>query len=161
MIDSFRSHPFGPFCSKDSEILILGSFPSPKSRESNFYYGHKKNRFWKILSSLYKEKLPISISEKKEFLWKNKIALFDAIDSLSIIGASDASIQKARPTNLGDVLENSKVRHIFCNGKIAYEYCLKGDTKGLPITLLPSSSSANASYSLDKLIKNWRIILEK
>ncbi len=161
MADYFLSHPFGPFYSKDSKILILGSFPSPKSRESDFYYGHKENRFWKILSFLFDEKLPLSVLEKKEFLKKNKIALYDAIFSLNIKGASDASIRKAKPTNLSVVLDNSEVRHIFCNGKTAYQYCLKSDTKGLPVTLLPSSSSANASYSLDALIKNWRIILEK
>ena len=93
-VSFFPSHPFGPFYDQDSEILILGSFPSPVSRQEGFYYGHKQNRFWKILAGIFKENIPQTIEEKKTFLTKHRIALYDAIESLEIQGAADSSIKE-------------------------------------------------------------------
>ena len=110
-------HTFGPVYDSDSRILILGSFPSVKSREINFYYGHRNNRFWKILGMLFNEE----IEDKMSFLLKHHIALFDVIESCDIIGSSDASIQNVKPNDLSIILNNSKVEKIFLNGAKAYE----------------------------------------
>lgn len=160
-MERFNKHPFGAFYSSESEILILGSFPSPKSREDGFYYGNKKNRFWMILAMIYDEETPDTIEEKQALLAKHNIALFDAIDSLMIQGASDASIKNAKPSDLSMLFASSKIRLICCNGKTAYRYFLKGDHYGVPSICLPSSSPANASFSLDELTKIWRKALLK
>lgn len=151
-------HTFGPVYDSDSRILILGSFPSVKSREINFYYGHRNNRFWKILGMLFNEE----IEDKKSFLLKHHIALFDVIESCDIIGSSDASIQNVKPNDLSIILNNSKVEKIFLNGAKAYELYKKYDeTKyAIEAVKLPSTSPANAAYSLDDLYKEWKIILK-
>lgn len=151
----FDSHPFGPFYDQKSQILILGSFPSPVSRKEGFYYGHKQNRFWKTLASVFKENMPVSIEEKKAFLKRHRIALYDALEGLEIKGASDSTIQNAKPTDLSNIFKNSNIRVVLCNGKTAYKYYLENKKDKLPVILLPSSSSANASYSLEKLIRIW------
>ncbi len=161
MMKRFDKHPFGAFYSPESEILILGSFPSPKSRDDGFYYGNKKNRFWMILASIYDEKVSVTIEEKQTLLMKHRIALYDAIDSLSIKGASDASIKDAKPSDLSLILASSKIGLICCNGKTAYHYFLKGDHYGIPSVCLPSSSPANASFSLEELVSIWRKALLK
>ncbi len=160
-MDKFDKHPFDAFYSLESEILILGSFPSPKSREEGFYYGNKKNRFWEILAAIYNEKVPDNIEEKQALLTKHNIALFDAIESLRIKGASDASIIDAKPSDLSTLLASSRIRLICCNGKTAYRYFMKGDHYGVPFLCLPSSSPANASFSLEKLTEIWRKALLK
>lgn len=151
-------HTFGPVYDSDSRILILGSFPSVKSREINFYYGHRNNRFWKILGMLFNEE----IEDKKSFLLKHHIALFDVIESCDIIGSSDASIQNVKPNDLSIILNNSKVEKIFLNGAKAYELYKKYDESKYAIEAvkLPSTSPANAAYSLDDLYKEWKIILK-
>ena len=151
-------HTFGPVYDSDSRILILGSFPSVKSREINFYYGHRNNRFWKILGMLFNEE----IEDKKSFLLKHHIALFDVIESCDIIGSSDASIQNVKPNDLSIILNNSKVEKIFLNGSKAYELYKKYDEDKYAIEAvkLPSTSPANAAYSLDDLYKEWKIILK-
>lgn len=151
-------HTFGPVYDSDSRILILGSFPSVKSREINFYYGHRNNRFWKILGMLFNEE----IEDKKSFLLKHHIALFDVIESCDIIGSSDASIQNVKPNDLSIILNNSKVEKIFLNGAKAYELYKKYDEDKYAIEAvkLPSTSPANAAYSLDDLYKEWKIILK-
>lgn len=151
----FPSHPFAPFYDQDSEILILGSFPSPVSRQEGFYYGHKQNRFWKILAGIFKENIPQTIEEKKTFLTKHRIALYDAIESLEIQGAADSSIQNAKPTDLSNILKKSKIHVVLCNGKSAYRHYMENKKDNLPVVSLPSSSSANASYSLEKLVCLW------
>lgn len=151
-------HTFGPVYDSQSRILILGSFPSVKSREINFYYGHRNNRFWKILGMLFNEE----IEDKKSFLLKHHIALFDVIESCDIIGSSDASIQNVKPNDLSIILNNSKVEKIFLNGAKAYELYKKYDEDKYAIEAvkLPSTSPANAAYSLDDLYKEWKIILK-
>ncbi len=151
-------HSFGPYYDKSSRILILGSFPSVKSREMNFYYGHPQNRFWKIMAALYKESAPESLEEKKNFLTRNHIAVYDVIESCSIIGSADSTIEDVRVTDLTPILAGSQIgSRIFVNGGKA---CALYQKYQLPVThieaaKLPSSSPANAAYSLDRLIHLW------
>lgn len=152
------SHPFPPLYDKNSKILILGSFPSVKSREQMFFYGHPQNRFWKVLSAVFNSPLPTTIDKKKEFLLSNGIALWDVIASCEITGSSDSSIKNVVVNDLSEILENSHIRQIFVNGKTAYKYYNKYT---LPIVqrsaiCLPSTSPANAAWSLDKLILEWK-----
>ncbi|MDR1488623.1 MAG: DNA-deoxyinosine glycosylase [Holosporales bacterium] len=156
------SHPFEPVYDKDSEILILGSFPSEKSREYGFYYGHPQNRFWKILVYLTKtEQIPISIDDKKHMLFKNKIALWDVIKSCSIISSSDSNITNVVPTDLFIILSHSNIKQIFANGDKAYKlykkYC--SEHISIEITKLPSTSPANATYSFERLVEKWSVIM--
>jgi hypoxanthine-DNA glycosylase len=150
-----------PVYNEESKILILGSFPSVKSRECNFFYGHKQNRFWKVLASLNMEKTPESIEEKKAFLLRNKIAVWDVIAECDIVGSSDSSIKNVVATDLSDILQTSQLTRIFTNGKLAgklYEKYQEKETK-IKAVNLPSSSPANAVYTLDKLLETWKIIL--
>ena len=151
------SHNFGPIYSNNSEILILGSFPSVKSREVNFYYGHPQNRFWKVISNVYNSNLPLNIEEKIDFLHKNHIALWDTIDSCDIIGSSDSSIKNVITTDINIILNSANIKKIFCNGNTSYKLYMKylfPKTDKLAIKL-PSTSPANAAFSLEKLIKIW------
>ena len=122
-------HSIAPVCSPDSRILILGSFPSVRSREIGFFYGHPQNRFWKVLSSLFGEAVPQSVDEKKAFLQAHGIALWDVIASCEIIGSSDASIRNAVPNDLSLVLDIAPVRAIFTNGATADRLYRKGDAR--------------------------------
>lgn len=154
----FLTHSFGPFCCPDSEILILGSFPSAKSRETNFYYGHPRNRFWKVLAALCLEDLPENLDEKKDFLRRNRIALYDVIDSCSIIGSADSTIEDVTVTDLRPLLDNSRIgSHIYTNGGKAYQLYhryIYPDIQ-VPAVKLPSTSPANAAWSLERLVKTW------
>ena len=155
-------HPIPPVYDGNSEILILGSFPSVKSREEGFFYGHPRNRFWKILSAIYDEKTPETVEEKKAFLLKNHIAVWDVIRSCDIEGSSDASIRNVLPNDIPSLLKKTKIRKIFVNGKTAekyYDRYLK-ETCNKAVTL-PSSSPANASMSLEKLIEEWKRLLSE
>ena len=149
-------HTIKPFYKKDSQVLILGSFPSRKSREEGFYYAHPMNRFWKILSILYQEE----IKDKKTFLTKHKIALYDVCASCVIRGSKDASIKEVIPNDLTDILNNRSIKTIILNGKTAYRLYQKymKDIK-LPCISLSSTSPANASFSLEKLVDEYKIIL--
>ena len=153
------SHGFGPFWRPDSRLLILGSFPSAASREAGFYYGHPRNRFWQVLSLLSGEEAPVTTEEKKAFLARRGIALYDVIFSCSIVGSSDASIRDAVPADLCPILAGSRVwKRIFANGKVA-QCCFErfqAPLLGLNCIPLPSTSPANASYSLEKLCAAWR-----
>lgn len=156
------SHTFSPVYHEDSEILILGSFPSVKSREQGFYYGHPQNRFWKVIASICKQEVPNTIEEKKEMLLANHIAIWDVIDSCDIIGSSDSSIKNVVPADIAGLLAKTKIRRIFANGKTAgklYEKFSKEST-GMEITVLPSTSPANAAFSLEKLIICWKEMIE-
>lgn len=150
-------HTFEPVYDKDSRILILGSFPSVKSRENQFYYGHPQNRFWKILANVTGEALPDTIKEKKAMLLRHHIAVWDVIQSCDIIGSSDSSIKNAVPADIGRIVDESRITKIFVNGDKAYQlyrkYC-EPDT-GITAVRLPSSSPANAAFSLDKLTDVW------
>ena len=151
-------HPIEPLYSKQSEILILGSFPSVKSREQGFYYGHPQNRFWRVLAGIYGADTPKSIDEKKVFIIDNKLALWDVIHSCEIEGSSDSSIKNVVPNDLSVILENSSVRRIFVNGRKAetlYKRYLEAQT-GITATPLPSTSPANAAFSEERLVSLWK-----
>ena len=150
-------HPFPPLYDANSEILILGSLPSVKSREQMFFYGHPQNRFWKVMSAVLGEALPTTIEQKKQMFLKHRIALWDTIYSCDIIGSSDSSIKNVTPTDLGRILEESKVQRIFCNGGTSGRYFQKYQQKvlGMEATVLPSTSPANAAFSVEKLIRIW------
>ena len=154
-------HEIPPIFDKNSKILVLGSFLSVKSRESQFFYHHPQNRFLKVLSSVIGVDTPTSIEEKKKFLLDNNIALWDVIDSCDIEGSSDSSIKNVVANDLDKIIENCNIKQIFCNGGKSYElyrkYCEK-DTN-LKAIKLPSTSPANARFSLEKLIAEWNIIL--
>lgn len=151
-------HEFEPIFDKKSKILILGTLPSVKSREENFYYGHPRNRFWKVISSLVNEEEPKNIQEKREILLKNNIAIWDVISSCDIIGSSDSSIKNVVPSDLSVILNSCDIKAIFANGKTAeklYNKYIKTKTN-MQIIALPSTSPANATYSIEKLTKCWR-----
>lgn len=157
---SHENHNIQPVFDKQSRILILGSFPSVKSREYHFFYGHPQNRFWKVLAGVTEEPVPINIEEKKEFLLKNHIAIWDVIKSCDITGSSDSSIKNVVPNNLNMILSDAPTLQIFTNGNVSsrlYEkYCQK-DT-GRSAISLPSTSPANAAFSLERLIESWQPI---
>ena len=155
-------HNIEPVYDKNSKILILGSFPSVKSREMRFFYGHPQNRFWKITSAIFNEETPVTIKDKKAFLLRNNIALWDVIESCDITGSADSSIRNIKVNDINRILKKSKIEKIFVNGKTAeklYKKYLEEKT-GIKAIVLPSSSPANAAYSLDRLIKEWAIIRE-
>lgn len=155
-------HPFPPLYDEHSEILILGSLPSVKSREQMFFYGHPQNRFWKVLSAVLGETLPTTVEEKKQMLLRNHIALWDTIYSCDIIGSSDSSIRNVVPTDLNRILTESAVSRIYCNGKTSAKYFEKYQQKilGMEAQVLPATSPANAAYSVEKLISMWAEALQ-
>lgn len=155
-----QNHTIGSLYNENSKILILGSFPSVKSREQGFFYGHPQNRFWKVLSKILNEPLPITIDEKKVFIINNKIALWDVIASCEIKGSSDSSIKNVVPNNINEILDNSKVKTIFTNGKLAFNLYNKYifEKTNIAAIPLPSTSPANAAFSLDRLCDEWIII---
>ena len=150
-------HSIEPFFNQNSNILILGSFPSVKSREENFYYANKQNRFWKVLANIFVDELPTDETEKKAFLTVHRIALWDVIASCDIVGSSDASIKSVSPSELNFILEKAPIEKLVLNGRKALPIrnC-KG--KDIEIFELPSTSPANATFSLNDLILHWRII---
>lgn len=159
-------HTFEPVYDNNSRILILGSFPSVKSRENKFYYGHKQNRFWKVLGLIYeKDENSIygaSVEEKTNFLIRHHIALWDVISECDIIGSDDSSIKNVKVNDINRIIVASCIEKIFVNGKVAKKlydkYCLE-KTK-MEAVLLPSTSPANAVYKLENLVRNWSIISE-
>lgn len=150
-------HPIPPIFDSHSEILILGSFPSVKSREGCFFYHHPQNRFWKVLAQVVSSPLPQTIDEKKAFLLKNHIAVWDVIASCTIEGSSDSSIRNVIPNDLSDILEHAPVKQICCNGKASFRYYRKYQEKvtGRQALCLPSTSPANAAWSLAALVEEW------
>lgn len=153
-------HEFEPIYDQNSRVLILGTFPSVKSREQNFYYGHPQNRFWRVLAGLTNETVPETIDEKKSLLLRNHIAIWDVIASCDITGSSDSSIKNVVPVDLNRVLENSRIQQIFANGGTAkklYEKYQKKHT-GRDIIGLPSTSPANAAFRLERLLEAWGVI---
>lgn len=154
------THPFQPIYDKNSKILILGSFPSVKSREGEFFYHHPQNRFWKIISAVYQEQLPISIEEKKELLLRNGVAIWDVIKSCEITGSSDNSIKNVIPNDLMQIFEVADIKRIFANGNVAYQLYERYifPKCGREIIKLPSTSPANAAYNVDRLLEDWYYI---
>ena len=156
-------HGFLPVFDKNSQILILGTLPSVKSRENNFYYGHPQNRFWRVISNLYGEELPITTADKTDLLLKHQIALWDVILECDIIGSSDSSIKNVVPTDINRVLKNSRIKRIYANGGTAKRLFDKFQKQncGRDAIQLPSTSPANAACNLESLIESWKIILDK
>lgn len=153
-------HPIPPVFDADSTVLVLGSFPSVKSRESGFFYGHAQNRFWRVTAAVFGCPVPGTIPEKRAFLLQNHVALWDVIASCDIDGSSDASIKNVRPNDLAPLLAASKITHIFTNGATADALYTRWQfpATGISAVRLPSTSPANAAWSLDRLIDAWRVI---
>ena len=155
-------HPFGPLYSDHSRILILGSFPSIKSREQSFFYAHPQNRFWKVIASIFDESVPVTIKEKKELIISHDLALWDSIASCEINGSSDASIKDVTANDLRPILEAGQIRRIYVNGRTAEKMYQKytEPVTGIPCICLPSTSPANAAWSMERLISAWSRIRE-
>ena len=180
MESSFLVHPIPPLYDRDSRILILGSFPSPKSREAKFFYGHPQNRFWKVMAQVLDWRgeagnsqtavspaaggpvtVPATVEEKRTMLLSNHIALWDTIASCEITGASDASITNVTPNDLSPILQAAKIRAIFCNGAASHKLYMKYifPASGREAVKLPSTSPANAAWSVDRLVREWQTVL--
>ena len=155
------THSFEPVFDQESKILILGTFPSVKSRENHFYYGHPQNRFWRILAALTGQKIPQTVSEKRAFLLEQHIAIWDVIASCDIIGSSDSTIKNVVPADLPVILNHAPIQRIYANGGKAFElyqrYSL--ENTGAAIVKLPSSSPANAAFQMERLLKYWKDIM--
>ncbi|MBR6314584.1 MAG: DNA-deoxyinosine glycosylase [Clostridia bacterium] len=154
-------HPIPPLYNEDSRLLILGSFPSPKSREARFFYGHPQNRFWPLLARLLDEAPPQSVEEKATLALSHHIALWDSIASCTIVGASDSSVKDVKPNDLSGILHGSWVAHIACNGALSYTMYMRHlfPATGIEAIRLPSTSPANAAFSMERLAEAWRVIL--
>lgn len=155
-------HGIEPVFDDRSEVLVLGTMPSPKSREVQFFYGHPQNRFWRVLAALFDEPVPQDNDERTDLLLRHHIALWDVLASCDIEGASDASITNARPNDLTRILSAAPIRQIFCAGATAARYygklCEPGC--GRPAVKLPSTSPANAAWSLPRLVEAYRPVAE-
>ena len=155
------AHPFDPVVSPESRVLILGSFPSVKSREQGFYYGHPQNRFWRVLSELFHEPLPPTIEAKRDLVLRHSLALWDVIASCDITGSSDASVKNAVPVDIARVMEAADIQTVICNGALSgklYARFLQPLT-GIEALVLPSTSPANAAWTLSRLVDAWGAIL--
>ena len=150
-------HEFDPVFDAFSERFILGSFPSVKSREQQFYYGHKQNRFWRVLAALHDEPVPEDVPQKKAFLLRNHIAVWDVISECDVLGSSDSSIRNVVAADISTLLAQTKIHTIYTNGTMAYKlyqkYCLP--VTRMEAVLLPSTSPANAAYSFERLVCEW------
>lgn len=154
-------HPIEPLYDADSEILILGSFPSVKSREQMFFYGHKQNRFWKVMAEVLQEEVPQTIPQKKALLYRHHIAVWDVIYSCDIEGSADSSIKNVVPTDLKSIIEKTQITRVFCNGKASGGYYAKYQEKEtkIPAVTLPSTSPANAAWGVERLVEEWKQII--
>ena len=153
-------HPIPPLFDSESEVLILGSFPSVKSREAAFFYGHPQNRFWAVIAEIFGAEKPVTVEEKKKLILSNKLALWDVIAQCEIEGSADSTISDVTANDLSVILENSNVKKIFVNGKTAEKYYKKYTypQTGINAICLPSTSPANAAWSVEKLVEKWKII---
>lgn len=154
-------HPIPPLYNARSRVLILGSFPSVKSREAAFFYGHPQNRFWPLMAALTDSPVPATIAEKKALILENGFALWDTIASCEITGSSDSSIKNVVPNDLTPILEGADIRAIYCNGTASWKLYQKYlyPITGIAAGKLPSTSPANAAWTLPKLLDAWRVIL--
>lgn len=153
-------HKFEPVFDRHSKVLILGTMPSPKSRENNFYYGHPQNRFWSVISEVLEERPPQSTDDKITLLNRNHIALWDTIYECDILGASDSSIKNVMPTDLSKICNIADIKMIFTNGSTAYKYYCKyhRSKTGIEAVCLPSTSPANARWKKEMLVKEYMLI---
>lgn len=157
------SHTFDPVYDRHSRILILGTFPSVKSRENDFYYGHPQNRFWKLIAGLTQSIVPVTIDEKKAMLLENNIAIWDVIASCDIIGSSDSSIRNVVPNDIAGLLRATGICRVYANGGTAaklYNRYVKTEA-GQEIITLPSTSPANAAFRMERLKERWKVIREE
>ena len=153
-------HPIPPFCAEGAQRLILGSFPSVKSRECGFFYGHPQNRFWRVLAAVFEDGIPQTVEEKKAFLAAHRIALWDVIASCRIAGSADSSICDVVPNDIAALITERDIRAVFINGKTAqalYDKHIR-PTLDIPAICLPSTSPANAAWSAEKLTEAWSIL---
>lgn len=149
-------HPFEPIADNNSRILILGSFPSVKSRETQFYYGHKQNRFWKVMAQILQCAAPQTVEEKRTMLLTHGVAVWDILKSCDINGSSDASIRNPVPNDIAGLVGKTNIAAVFFNGKTAYSvYQRYSPQMAVPVQVLPSTSPANAAYSLERLCDSW------
>lgn len=153
-------HPFPPLYDANSRILILGSFPSVKSREERFFYGHPQNRFWRVVSAVLEEEVPRTVEEKRKLLLRSHIAVWDVIASCEIVGSADSTIRSVTPNDLSHIFKVADIKCVFTNGKTAQEYYNRymRDAVGRDAVCLPSTSPANAKWTLPRLIEAWRVI---
>ncbi len=153
-------HPFEPVFDRGSRILVLGSLPSVLSRENRFYYGHPQNRFWRVLAAVFSEPVPETIEEKTALLLRNGVALWDAVAECDVVGSSDASIRNVQPTDLSRIFDACGIEAVFANGRTAAKYYERYQKPlyGKPVTTLPSTSPANAAWTLERLIDAWRVL---
>ena len=154
------THPIEPVFDENSKILVLGSFPSVKSREQMFFYGHPQNRFWRVVSAVFCCDLPTTVEQKRKMLLDNGVAVWDVIASCEITGSSDSSIKNVTANDLSVILNTAYIRKIYVNGKTAEKYYNKylRDSLGRDAMCLPSTSPANAMWSVERLIEAWQII---
>lgn len=167
------THPIPPVWNSESRILILGTMPSPKSREAGFFYMHPRNRFWSVMAEVFGETLAhpnnapdhtAAIEERRAFLLRHHLAMWDVLASCEITGAADSSIKNAIPNDFSEILENSKVRQIICTGKTSFNLWQKNCAAlyepryNLTIHCLPSTSPANAQWSKEKLVEEYSMI---
>lgn len=158
-IEKYQSltHTFEPVYDEHSRVLVLGTFPSVKSRENNFYYGHPQNRFWKVIAAVTESEVPETMEEKKELLLSNQIAVWDVIKSCDIIGSSDSSIKNVVANDIAGLLKITNIKTIVANGATAerlYNMYAFPQT-GIEIVKMPSTSPANAAWSLERLCGEW------
>ena len=155
-------HTLDPVFNSDCKVLVLGSFPSPKSREIGFYYGNPQNRFWSVLSRLYNTSIASDNQSRAEFCLDRHIGLWDVLHSCEIVGASDASIENVEVNDIASLIKGSSVDTIFTTGNTSYKlYCkYLQDTVGIKAIKLPSTSPANARWSLDKLVEAYQVVIE-
>ena len=153
-------HPFPPLFDSESRTLILGSFPSVKSREAMFFYGYPQNRFWRLIALLCHEDTPQTVEEKSSLILRHHLALWDSIRSCTITGSSDSSVRDVVPNDLRVIFDNSKTERVFCNGALSHKMYMKYiyPQTGVAAVKLPSTSPANAAYSLERLAESWQVI---
>ena len=156
------THAFSPVFNNESRVLILGTMPSPKSRENGFYYSHPRNRFWPVMAAVFEEETPTTTEERTAFLLRNKIALWDVLAECDIEGASDSSIKNAVPNDLSVILNSADIKAIFTTGTTAAKLYKKHTEPktGIAAISLPSTSPANTKISFEALLEEYKIILD-
>lgn len=152
------NHGFGPFIPSNPKYLFLGTFPSVKSREQQFYYGHPQNHFWRLLADIFESDVPSTLDEKKAFLEKHSIAVYDVIESCDIVGSSDSSIKNVVPTNIEEIVKEHGIDKIIVNGRLA-EKLFRKHHPNLTAYYVPSSSPANAAISFEKKLEQWKDVI--
>lgn len=160
-VSQTHTHPFPPVYDKRAKTLVLGTFPSVKSRENGFYYGHPRNRFWRVTAGVFNETPPETTADKRAFLLAHGIALWDVLERCDIAGSADATIQNAVPNDVGALIEETGITRVLANGSAAYALYMKHifPQTGVTPVRLPSTSPANASWPLERLIGAWRSAL--